>query len=162
VKVAGGDKATKAFHAVTDALDEAGNKVVRSDPLAKISEAADKGADLAKAGARTGADALKAGAKAAKPLVKAGGKAIKPAVKPLARVAKPIAGAGAIIELAEGDYTGAAAEVADAALLFAFPFGTAAVLGTMVASTTYGLATGQSDYIGVGPTGLAERVITGD
>jgi len=161
--------ADKLFLKGTQFLDDAVAGIRRTPAAAKVIEEAGKAqrttqavGKAASSAVRTGTAAAKAAASSAKVTAVAGAKAAKPLAKPAARLAKPLAGAGALVEVAEGDATGAAAEVADAALLFAWPFGTAAVLGTMAVTTTYGLATGQSDYIAVGPTGLAERAITGD
>lgn len=68
---------------------------------------------------------------------------------------------GSIIELAEGDVTGAAAELGDAGLV-ATGYGAPVVAATMVGTTAYGLATGKHDYILTGPIGALEVRATGD
>lgn len=161
--------ASKAFVKSTDLLDAAVAGIRRQPATQKVIAQAGEARKVATAVGKTASAAGKSAGSAAKAAgasvkvtAKAGAKAAKPLAKPAARLAKPIAGAGAVVELAEGDVTGAGAELVDAGLLFAWPFGTVAVLGTMALTTTYGLATGQSDYIALGPAGLAEREISGD
>jgi len=101
-------------------------------------------------------------------VAKAGGKGISGAAKTLGKGAKAggklaaVPLVGAAFELHDRDWTGAIAEVGDIGIMATGPLGVGAVAVTMVGSTAYGLGTGKHEFIGVGPAGLTEVLITGD
>lgn len=101
-------------------------------------------------------------------VAKAGGKGVSGTAKVLGKGAKAggklaaVPLVGAAFELHDRDWTGALAEVGDIGIMATGPLGVGAVGLTMVGTTAYGLGTGKHEYIGVGPVGLSEVMITGD
>lgn len=160
----GVDKTTKAIQIggpkIYSTIESVVEKIPRgTDPLVRV-------ADDLKTDARKlsdGAEVLyRRGKQVASPVTKAAKGVKDVGVKSWGKgLTGKIPVVGSIMELADGDITGAGAELGDAGLV-ATGYGAPVVGATMVGTTIYGLATGKHDYILTGPIGAAEVYATGD